>query len=643
MQAFREMVTGWLGKLLLALLMVPFAIFGIESYFAGGSRPVAAEVNGEKIYQSELDGKVEQERQQMMARLGPTADPALIDTKKLRKDALDGLINRELMKQQAEKDGFMVSDAVIAKKIQEEPSFQENGKFSLRMYEAALRAQGQDPQTFPQFAKRQVSIGLLATGVGASGFATASEVKRLSSIQSQSRDLHLAQVTATPFMAGVTVSDDEVKKFYDANPKRFTLPERVSLDYIELARDDFMSQVTVTDEDLKARYADRVNSMTNGEQRSAQHILIKADPKAKDAAAQYAAALKKIQEVEKKARAGEDFAKLAKEYSQDIGTVSNGGDLGMAGHGQYVPEFDKALFALKQGEISAPVKTEYGYHLIKLNQIQKANVPTFEALKPDLEKDAKQAKADELFADAVEKLDAATYEASDLKDPAAKFKLAVQSTEPFAQGQAPAGSIAANRNVMSAAFSDDLIKEGKNSQNIRLDDTHILWVRVKNHEASRLRPLAEVSSDVKTALTLDKANLKAKAVAEAVAKAINSGKSLAEAAAGNPLQWHDLPAATLNSAFPSQAVGKLAFHLPAPAAGKLSADSVASGDGYAVVALSKVNPGNNSLAGAELAQMTTVIGSSVSQQELQDYQEFLRSKAKIKITDAPAATADAQP
>lgn len=625
MEAFRDMVKGWLGKTLLVLLIVPFAIVGIESYFSGGGKVIAAKVNGTEIDQSELDRQVDNQRQKALAQMGPNADPAALDLKRIRKETLNGMIGRELLIQQSKKDGYLISDATVYKLIREVPAFQEDGKFSQQRYTMLLQQNGENPATYPAKAKQELSYSLLIAGLSQSGFVSTAELDRLSSLESQKRDVHVAVVPAARYLGDITVSDEEVKKFYDANPSRFTTEDMLSLDYIVLKRDDFVATAQPTEDDIKARYDEKVKALGANEQRRAQHILITVDDKTKDADA-----LKKIQDVEKRARAGEDFGKLAKEFSQDPGSVANGGDLGLASRGQFVPEFEKSLFGLKEGDISAPVKTQYGYHLIKLNKIEKAEVPSYASLKPTLEKEAREGKADELFSDQVDKLDAAVYEASDLKEPAEKFKRSVTSTALITRKGAAGSAITSDRKVLDTAFSDDLVKDGKNSQGLHLADGSVVWLHVKEHQPSRLKPLAEITSDVRNQLMLDKARDKAKAVAAEVSKSLNGGASLADVAASQKLTWQDLPDTTRRTQIPIPDVLKVAYRLQRPAAGKVSADSAPVGPSYIVVAVSKVTEGA-ATQGAEVEQLRNVLAERRSEQEMQDYIRSLRESGKVVI------------
>lgn len=621
MDGFRSMIKGWLGKTLLVLFMVPFAFVGLESYFGGGGRVVVAKVNGEKLYQNEVDMVVERQRQRLMeeaAQAGRSASD--IDVAKLRKSVLDDLVTRLLLTQESERIGYLVSDASVFRMIREVPAFQEDGKFSQARYEMMLRQIGESPATYPAKARQELAYSMLIAGMGQSGFLTRTELERLSALESQRRDIHFASIPAARFLDQVAVTDDEVKAFYEANPKRFTTEETVALDYLTLRRDDLLPRIQVSEDELQERYQEKLKELAADEQRQAQHILLKADGGSDDEL------LKKMKAVEQRARAGEDFGKLAREFSQDEGSVAGGGDLGLAGRGQFVPEFEAALFGLKPGEISAPVKTEFGYHLIKLNRIQKTDAPSFASLRATLETEVRQAKVEELFVEQTDKLDAAVYESSDLQEPARTAGLPLASTAPFtARG---GDGIAADRKVVDAAFSDDLIKDGKSSQGIHMNDGSVVWVRVREHKPAALRPLEQLTAEIRNQLMIDKARAQSQQVAEAAAKAVADGTPMAEVAVAHNLKWVDLPDADRRTQMPGLELLRTAFHLPHPAAGKVSVQAVEMGSGYGLVAVSKVSSG---VANSDsISQMRGVLSESRSQQEFQDYVQYLRAAGKVR-------------
>ena len=623
MQAFRDLVRGWLGKFLLGLLMIPFAIVGIESYFVGGKAAPAATINDEEISQNDLDRSVDQQRQRILASMGEQPDASRLDLVILRQEVLKGLIDRALLSQQAKKVGFLIDDVTISRLIQETPAFQENGVFSETRYQQVLRNMGEDAANFPAKAKKEIAVSQLASGINQTAFVSAKELDALSALDNQKRDIHVVMVTAAPYLPSVQVSDDEVNKYYKANAAKYTTEEKVSVDYMVLGAELFADKVLLTDADVEARYAEKLKALESNEQRRASHILINIDDKTKEADA-----LAKIKGLEKRIQAGEDFGALAKEFSQDQGSATNNGDLGFAGKGMFVPEFEKSLYALKVNEVSAPVKTQFGYHIIKLLEVQKAPVPTMAELRPSLEAEVRAAKSEELYAEAVEKMDALAYESSDLKEGAKQYVMTLQ-TSPLFSKQGGEG-LAANRKVVQAAFSDDVLKEGKNSSALALDDKHSVWIHLNKHEPARVKPLAEVATEIKSTLQLEKASALAKAEAEAITKEVNSGKSSTEVAANHKIQWLDFVATARTANAPTADLLKVAFRLPNPKANTWTAEVTSVAKDYAVVALSKIDAGASTLTAEQKKQFMTSLATARGQQELQDYVTYLRSTAKIK-------------
>lgn len=621
MDKFREMVRGWLGYTLLAILLVPFAFVGVESYFSGGKRENAvAKVNGDDISKREFDRIVDQQRQQMLKSMGPDADASQLDMTKLKQQVLDALVDRQLQGQLAERLHMQVSNDMIYQMVSQVPAFQEDGKFSQERFQRLLDQRGMTIKDLQDAIRlQQFNVGL------ASGFLTNQDVSRLFALDGQKRDVGYILVPTASFLKDVAVSDADIKSYYDSHQKEFTTEDKAKVDYIELKQQDFVNQVQVGKEDLDKAYADRVHELAGAanEKRRASHILIKVDEKTSDTQA-----LAKIRDIEKRVHAGEDFAKLARENSQDPGSVASGGDLDFAGRGQFVPEFEKVLFSLKQGEVSAPVKTQFGYHLIKLTQIQQPEMPSLESIKAQLTDEVKAQKATQLFNDKINEMSDSVYESADLKDPAAKFKLDIHQTDMFTV-KAGAG-IATVKKVRDTAFSDDLIKDNKNSSAVELVKGDVVWLHVAQHDASHLRALADVSAEVKATLQQQGAKKHAQEAADKIAKEIAAGQQPAAVASAHGLVWEEHKGLTRTTPLPNPLMLQAAYWLPRPAAGKMSADSVDTGNGYAVMTLSQVIDAATPNVPSDKKQMLQMMAQSQSGQELMDFVQSLKSKAKIE-------------
>ena len=631
MQAFREMVRGWLGKTLLALLAIPFVFVGLESYFGSSGDPEVASVNGTAISKSLLDRAVDNQRQQLLARMGEGATLTPEQQAELRNRVLDNLIERELLLGSAEGAGYRVSEQTLQKLIRDTPTFQADGKFSPERYAQVLSQIGESPSTFPERARQEILAAQRVGGWLQSAFITSAELDMLARLDNQQRDVEYVVVPAERFLATVAVTPAEIDAYYRKEARRFTLPEQVSVAYIQLARDRFVKEAAsaVTEDAIKARYEERLKALAAGEERQASHILITVSDKVSDAQAKA-----KADALARQVAEGADFAALAKANSQDPGSAATGGDLGYAGKGMFVPEFEQALFALKQaGDVSPVIKTPFGYHLIKLTDIRTSAAPSLASLRGELENEVRQARADELYGQAVEKVDALVYEAADLQEPAASAGAAIQTTPLFTrQGS---DGLAGERKVIEAAFSDDVLLEGKNSGGITLADGSTVWLRVAKHEKERRVPLAEVTEVITGKLKQDKAVAEARKLAETMVK--TAGKDgLAAAAAAQGLRVAAQAGITRRTEMPSQELLRDIFRAPHPVNGKPQATVVGLGaGGAAVVAVTAVKPGAV-FAGNERLSTQSMVAENRGQQELQDMLAWLRAEADVEKTAVSA-------
>lgn len=631
MQAFREMVRGWLGKTLLALLAIPFVFVGLESYFGSSGDPEVASVNGTAISKSLLDRAVDNQRQQLLARMGEGATLTPEQQAELRNRVLDNLIERELLLGSAEGAGYRVSEQTLQKLIRDTPTFQADGKFSPERYAQVLSQIGESPSTFPERARQEILAAQRVGGWLQSAFITSAELDMLARLDNQQRDVEYVVVPAERFLATVAVTPAEIDAYYRKEARRFTLPEQVSVAYIQLARDRFVNEAAsaVTEDAIKARYEERLKALAAGEERQASHILITVSDKVSDAQAKA-----KADALARQVAEGADFAALAKANSQDPGSAATGGDLGYAGKGMFVPEFEQALFALKQaGDVSPVIKTPFGYHLIKLTDIRASAAPSLASLRGELENEVRQARADELYGQAVEKVDAMVYEAADLQEPAASAGAAIQTTPLFTrQGS---DGLAGERKVIEAAFSDDVLLEGKNSGGITLADGSTVWLRVAKHEKERRVPLAEVTEVITGKLKQDKAVAEARKLAESMVK--TAGKDgLAAAAAAQGLRVATQAGITRRTEMPSQELLRDIFRAPHPVNGKPQATVVGLGaGGAAVVAVTAVKPGAV-FAGNERLSTQSMVAENRGQQELQDMLAWLRAEADVEKTAVSA-------
>lgn len=620
LQNIRDNSQGWIAKTIIGVIVALMALTGFDAIFkATTTSQDAAKVNGEEITQSELSQAVDMQRRQLMQQLGKDFDASLLDEKMLREAALKGLIDRKLLLQGAENSKFAFSEAALDQVILQTPEFQVDGKFSPERFDQVIRQLGYSRLQFRQMLAQEMLIGQVRAGLAGSGFVTDAQVLAFARLEKQTRDFASLTVKADP--SAVKVTDDEVKAYYDERAKEFMTPDQVVIDYLELKKSAFFDQVTVKDEDLQAQYQKETSNLA--EQRRGAHILIEVSDKVNEAQAKA-----KIEEIQARLAKGESFEALAKEFSQDPGSASNGGDLGYAGPGVYDPVFEQALYALAKDQVSAPVRTSFGFHLIKLLGVEAPEVPSFASLKDKLTRELKTQQVEQRFVEATKQLEDSSFEASDLAQPAQELKLTVHTSAPFSREGGD--GIAANRNVIQAAFSPEVLDEGANSTAIELDPETVVVLRAKEHRKPEQLPLESVAGSIRTQLAKEHASAAAKTKAEALIASLRDGKTpLNKPVDGQ--SWKVSEAVTRGQEGVEPTVLQALFRMSKPEAkDKPTFSSVTLPDGSLVIL--QLNGVNEAAAPTEeeKAQYRRFLASRVGQQDFAAYRKQLESQADIK-------------
>ncbi|MBU6954321.1 SurA N-terminal domain-containing protein [Hahella sp. HN01] len=625
LQNIRDNAQGVIAKVIVGLIVMTFAFFGIESIVGGLSgEPEVASVNGEPITKSQFERKFERNRLQAIASMGENYDPSKIDENKLRKTTLDEFITREVQLQAAREAGFAVSDATINNFITQWPMAQKDGKYDNNQFMEALRRIGMRPMEFRKELSDELLVGQLQSGIAQTSFVIGEELNELLRMERQTRSFSYYRLNAEDVAKDIEISDAEAEEYYNSNKDEFILPERIIVNYIELTRDVLVSRAEVSDDEISKRYEEEKKEFHPSEQRRASHILIETSDDVSDEQA-----LAKAQEVEQKLKDGGDFAALAKEFSSDLGSANDGGDLGYAQKGAFVKPFEEKLFSMNVGDVSEPVKTEYGYHIIKLNDVKAVEMPSLEESKDRIVKELQEQKADSLFVEINAKLKDITYTADDLAGPAEELGLAVQTSEPFSRegGQ----GIFSGPQVIQEAFSADVIEDGHNSQVIDLGKEGSLVLRKKELLPSVPQQFAEVKEAIKQKLAVQKAKDSLAAKSEEMVAQLKSGDlaPVSKGADGEQTGWVEL-----NDARRSQAgaadISRLAFKLPKPTEGKPVIEKFETNFGYAVIVLNEVKDNTEDLSEAEQKTYRTFMASRNGQREYNDYNEKVQDTAEIE-------------
>lgn len=621
LQNIRDNSQGWIAKTIIGVIIALLALTGFDAIFnATSNRQSAAEVNGEEISLDQLNEAMNLQRRQLQQQLGQDFDASLLDESLLRDAALKGLIERKLLLQGAEKAGFRFSQAAIDQLILQTPEFQVDGKFNADRFDQVIRQMNYSRLQFRQMLEQEMLIGQLRAGLAGSGFVTDAEVQAFARLEKQTRDFATLTLKADP--AAIQVSAEEIKAYYDGHADQFKSPEQVVVEYVELKKSAFFDQVEAKEEDLQAQYQKEISNLA--EQRHAAHILVEVSDKLNEEQAKA-----KIDQVKQRLEKGEDFSALAKEFSDDSGSAADGGDLGFAGPGVYEPAFEESLYALKDGEVSAPVRTQYGWHLIKLLGVQAPEVPSFESLKPKLEQDLKAQQVEQRFVEVSKELEDAAFEASDLAQPAQELGLDVKTSAPF--GREGGEGITANRQVLQAAFSTEVLEDGANSSAIELDPDTVVVLRVKEHKKPEQLELDKVSDSIRQHLVAEKAADAVKAKGEALMASLREGKTPIEQAQDGQA-WQVVEAATRSQEGVEPVLLQTLFRMPKPTAAdkpEFAGVKLNNGD-YVVIRLNGVNQSDAPLSEQEKAMYSRFLASRSGQQDFSAFRRQLEEAAKIE-------------
>lgn len=577
LQTIHDKITGWIAGIVIVLIGVPFIFWGVDVGF--GSVTYAAKVNGEEIDANEVR-RVFQNQLNQYQQYTRSEIPAEMRTQ-LGNNLLEEFIRAELIAQHAQDRGYRVTSEAILKSYREIPAFQIDGQYSEEVAKRVLQGQGMSPAQFEAQQRRALQIAQVEGGIASSAFVTPAELARLSALEKQEREAAWAIVHAVRFKDSVEPDEAAIKDFYERNKTRFMTPETVTLRYVELRVGDVAAAVPVTEEALRAFYDSLKDRYVEPEKRRGRHILFQVGSDAEDAAAR-----KKADEALARAKAGEDFSKLAKELSQDAGSAEQGGDLGSVERSFLVAPFADALFTMNVDEIRGPVRTQFGYHVIRLDAVQQGKQQSFEEVRAELEAEYRTQEAEKLFGERQEALATKAFESLDSLDPVAKdLGLEVRTIEGFTRSGG--GPFPGNQDVIETAFSEAVLTGGENSELIEIEPGHVVVLRADNRKAATQKPLEAVRTEIVAELKTQRAREIARETGQKAVEKLEAGGDwnavLAEAAlAGEGPKY----VGRIDESVPTE-VKQALFAAPKPAANQRSYSGVPLGNGdFAVIAFS---------------------------------------------------------
>jgi len=586
----RDRAQGWIAWVIVGLLIIPFALWGVNEYVGNGGRLVAATVNGTEIGQREFQQAFYDQRSRMQQMLGGQYDAQLFDLQ-IKQRVINELVDRELLLQSADDMGFRVSDQTVAATIRSIDAFREDGVFSASLYQQQLQTQGQSPTAFERYVKRIMTAGQLPDGLASSVFVTDAELNAVIRLEQQQRDFQYFVLNASQFQDESLADNAAIENYYRQHADRFMTTEKVRVEYVELSVAALKSDEEPSEEELHEFYEANQGQFSMEEERQASHILIQLEEGADEVAV--TAAREKAEGLVARLNTGESFESMARENSDDPGSAETGGDLGYFGRGLMEPDFEETAFSLGQGEVSEPVLTSFGYHIIKVTGIREKVVKPFADVRDEILAQFQTDAAERQYFELAEKLTNQAYEMPDsLSETADELGLELKQS-PFFERRGGTG-IFANPRIVAAAYSDDVLKQGFNSEPLDVDENHVLVLRLLDHQKAEQRPLSEVQAQVKQMLIQEKAQEAVKAAGEKALQQLEAGESAETVSKALSVDWKDVGEVTRETKEHDARIVKQAFRLTRP----LSSDSprysgvvLNSGD-YAVIRLNKVVDGD---------------------------------------------------
>ncbi len=607
--------------LLILFIVPPFAFWGIDSYqhFFSATSDVA-EVNGQAISEREFGDQMKQQQDRVRALLGANFDAAAFDSPELRARLLDGIIAQRLLVQQAVRGNLAISNEQLAEVIRSEPAFQEGGRFSRERYEDTLRREGYTAAGYEAVLRRDLILQQFVSAVSDAGIASRTAARQVAALRGEQREVSEYVVGADPFASKVVVDPKEAQAYYEASRSRFLVPEQVRVEYVVFNSNSVLASEQVSQDEVKSWYDAHIEQYQDKEERQASHILIAVKAGASDA--EKAKAREKAQALLDQVRkAPQSFADVAKKNSEDTESAKRSGDVGYFARGMMVAAFENAAFRLKPDEISGLVESEFGFHIIRLTGIKPAKVRSLEEVRADIERELKKQRAGRKFAEVAETFSNLVYEQSDsLKPVAERFKLAIE-TSGWVTRRAASVQVLNHARVLSALFTDDAIKNHRNTEAVEVAPGTLVAARVAEHRAEAAKPFEEVRGDIVRELTRKQAALQAAKLGEA---------KLAELRKGNVAAVAFGPAKTVTREDPKAVKPEYVEPIFRADRAKLPAYAgVALPEGYAILRVSRVvdAPADE----AKQRNLQTELARAMGGQEFQAYLAGLRAGAKIEI------------
>jgi peptidyl-prolyl cis-trans isomerase D len=636
MQLIRDKAQGIFVWLIVAFIIIAFATFGLGSYLSGSANVAVAVVNGDEILVTQYDRAYQNFQQRLQQQQGESYRPDMFPESFVRQQVIDSLVTDLLFDQYLQKQNFSASAGQVQSELVKQTVFNgDNNKFSVARYREVLDQQSINVVSYENSVKKQIVQQQLYTGIQDSTFVLNAEVEQFEKLKNQQRDVGVLRLSLAKFKNDVKISDDDIEAYYKTHSVEFMTPDMVSVEYVELDLDKIAQNFTITDDEAKKYYENNIKLYSTGtEQRKIRHILISVNKKTDDESAK-----KQITALYGKIIAGADFTEVAKKSSQDVGSAKQGGDLGLVSKGDNDKSFDEVAFALTKNQVSKPVRSRFGYHLIKVDEIKSAKIAALNEVKDKIKKELKKNKAEDGFYKDVDRMDQIAYETSGSLGPMKdELNLDIKTSNLFTRSGG-GGVIFSDRRVLEQVFSDDVLNQARNSAPIELSESHYVVVRLAKREPAKQKPLENVKAVIKSRLLTEKANTliskSAKEAADKLSKGVVGDKIVSDIQYTKWTRYGNInriQATAADKDTIDPVTRKKAFSLPRPGnAPTIETITIAGGDKSVVVVFAVKEKDKIKNTKPDLNNQQRGLTAAISNTELDAFIAFIKEQADIKI------------
>ncbi len=614
----REKSQSWIAWLIVILITIPFALWGISSYFEGASEIVVAKVNDTKISFQQYQRAMNDHRLRLRDALGSNFKSEMTENPQIRLAVLDRMIETDLINQYMSQAGFAISNEKISSQIKQIPQFQKDGKFDNNLYRQAVSSRGMTRSQFESSVGRDLTLNQFRTGFEGAAFALPYEVDEYAKLILQTREAKTLVINESMIEIDKKASDEQIAAEFKKNQANYFVPEAVKISYVELSVDEIAKDIKVDEKTLESLFEQTKETFKTKEQRRLSHIMLVGGSDA-----EHKKNLPRINEIKTKIDNGESFAKVATDFSEDLGSATKGGDLGYYSHSGLDPQIEEALFKLKLNEVSQPIKSKFGYHIIKLTDIKQQKVDSFEDAKPQMLIEEKKRQAQNIYFEKAELMANLAYEQPDSLDAIIEQLDLKPKQSDWISADYAKNDVLSNPKVKTAMFSDMVLKDGQNSDVLEISDEHMLVLNLNEHREKQFKKLDEVTDEIKQSIIQQRLDTALATKAQDTIKALSDGGDADKIAKGLKASWSFVEEFSRSNAELNTKI----FSMPIPKNESVIYDSVKLDGKQTIIGLLKVSSEVDDKKKQELAKN---FKQQIQNYSYSDFLAQLRHEADIK-------------